>query len=462
MKELFHLITVLTLTFSLSAQGQYDKCYFGSAGIDFGGWFPTALTDSEMETSESAVSMCSPQGDLLFYSNGGSSPTVPGVAGAVWNANHDIMENGLLGDSSGCISSFQGAVAFPFTGTSTGTSTKTGSGMYYIFMRDCAESSFSPPNYNSGLTYCEIDMSANSGLGKVVSKNNVVIPFQSGGTVKTNHEPVTAILHDNNQDWWLFSYNNDSLYSLQITQNGISQYRSYFKGKGSLVFSPDRKLVAAGHELYSFNAFTGDLSHLSSLPNGRYAFSPDGQKLYRVDQELIQYDVSSSNILSSAVTIASGIDCNQLYLAPDGRIYLYKYGVTYLPGYIDCPNATGINCGFSLSSIDLNGRNAKRGFTNIPANYLFKESYDCNLSNEELQHSSDQIRLYPNPAKEELNIILQGSEYPIRCSVHSLKGKQLFHQTIHHKQTTIDISKWSPGIYYFRSDQTIKKLIIQP
>ena len=458
MKKLILIITVLSLTFSLSAQGQYDKCYFGSAGIDFGGWFPTALTDSEMETYETAVSMCDSQGTLLFYSNGGNSPTVPGVTGAVWNANHEIMDNGLLGDSSGCISSFQGAIAFPFLGSQG----KTGSNMYYIFMRDCAESSFSPPNYNSGLTYCEIDMNANNGLGKVVTKNNAVIPFQVGGSVKTNQEPVTALLHENNQDWWIFSYHNDSLYSLQVTQNGVGQYRSYFKGEGALVFSPDRKMLTVGNELYNFDASTGDLLHLVTLPQGRYAFSPNGQQLYGLNQDLTQYDVSSTAILNTAITIATGFNYNHLYLAPDARIYIFKHDVSYLPGYIDCPNATGINCGFSLSAIDLNGRNAKRGFTNIPANYLFKENYDCNLDNHELQHSSGSIRLYPNPAKETLNITSHGSEHPITCSVHSLEGKQLFHQTIQHDKTTIDISQWTPGIYYFRSGQTIKKLIIQP
>ncbi|MGM0479958.1 MAG: T9SS type A sorting domain-containing protein [Bacteroidota bacterium] len=458
MKTILLSITALTFAFQLAAQGEYDKCYFGNAGVDFGSWFPAVLTDSEMTTFETAATMCSAQGDLLFYSNGGNSPTVPNTTGAVWNANHEIMENGLLGDSSGCISSYQGAVAFPFQGTSD----KTGSNMYYIFMRDCAESSFSTPNYNSGLTYCEIDMDANNGLGKVVSKNNVVVPFQSGGSVKSNQEPVAAILHGNNQDWWVFSYHNDSLYSIQVSQNGIGQYRSYFTGERAIVFSPDREMVAVGHELYAFDAFTGNLSFVTSLPEARYAFSPNGQKLYGVNQTLTQYDVSSNDILNSAVNIASGVDGNQLYLAPDGRIYLFKNDATYLPGYIDCPNATGVNCGFSLSAIDLYNQNARRGFTNIPANYLYKENYDCNVHVEQQDAASDEFLLYPNPAKEQFNITYRGSEKTINYSIHSIDGKQVLSQITTHENTAIDVSQWNPGVYFLKSDKTVKKFIVQP
>src|SRR5690554_7983793 len=66
----------------LNAQGHYDKCYFGTAGVDFGDGYPSVLLNSQMIAVETAVSVCSENGTLLFYSNGGNSPLAPSSYGA--------------------------------------------------------------------------------------------------------------------------------------------------------------------------------------------------------------------------------------------------------------------------------------------------------------------------------------------------------------------------------------------
>src|SRR5690554_6018763 len=66
-----HKLLFITLLLSfystfLNAQGHYDKCYFGTAGVDFGDGYPSVLLNSQMIAVETAVSVCSENGTLLF------------------------------------------------------------------------------------------------------------------------------------------------------------------------------------------------------------------------------------------------------------------------------------------------------------------------------------------------------------------------------------------------------------
>ncbi len=453
----FSFLALLFVSF-ISAQGVYDNCYFGTAGLNFSTGSPTVLTNSQMVAQETAVSISNNYGNLLFYSNGGNSPTNPSITGAVWNANHQIMENGILGDSSGCISSFQGAVAFPEI---PDTNQKLNGLFYYIFMRDCIESSISAPYYNSGLTYCKIDMGANNGLGKVVSKNNVVVPFSTGGDLMTNHEPVAVILNSNNTSWWVFSYNSDSLYSIEVGTNGIGNYKTHVKGKGAIIFSPSRNHVMVGSSLYTFNATIGTLTFLLSLPENHYAFSPNGKFLYGISSGIKQYNLQSPDIISSQVTINTGTSADNLYLAPDGKIYLFKTNVNYLPGVINCPNKQGVNCNLSLSSISLNGKKSGDNFTNIPANYLYREDIDCRLStiSEKSIHKAS-FSIYPNPANNTLTISMPHHKKRIPFCILSIEGKEALSGIIKSSKQEIDLSTVEAGIYFITVLGNRKKIII--
>ena len=461
------LISYLLLFFIpvLNAQGEYDKCYFGTAALDFSGWMPFSLTDSDMEASESAASVCNEQGDLLFYSNGGNSPTNSSVTGAIWNANHQIMENGILGDSSGCVSAFQGAVAIP--SPANNNPTKTGSNTYYLFVRDCVESSFSIPNYNSGLTYCLIDMNENGGLGKVVEKNQIVVPFSDGGSsVQTKHEPVAAVRNENNIDWWIFSYNNDSLHSVELTENGIGNYQSHDIAVGAITISPRRDKIMAGEKLFDFNAANGQVNYLTTLDSESASFSSDGTKLYTLSNgDIFQYDIDAANIETSKTLISSVSGVNRLYLAPDHRIYLFSADSGGLPGYIECPNNDAAETGITMNSIGLNDMNSGYCFTNIPACYLYEiTNGQCSASLQVTNTSQREVAVIPNPASKSFSISYESLTHLREVNIIASDGRLI---TTHHRdlESPIHVSELSQGVYFvhfiFADEVIIKNLIVK-
>lgn len=459
------LITFFIFLFgnSILAQGEYDHCYFGTAGLDLGGFSPFVLTNSGMGAKETAASVCDSQGNLLFYSNGGNSPLAPGFVGAVWNANHQIMDNGLLNDSSGCISSFQGAIAIPSPNNLD--QNKTGSNDYYLITRDCVESSASTPYYNSGLTYSIIDMNANNGLGKVVHKNQVVVPFSDGGSIKTSHEPVTAIRNQNNISWWVFSYNNDSLYNIELTNNGFSNYSSYDLSEGEITVSPRRDKLISGDKLYDFDPTTGQLNYLTVIDNKSASFSPDGTKLYTLfNNKIFQYDIDANNIENSMVELSTVTGIDRIYLAPDGRIYLFRINVNNIPGYIECPNKNSSNVSVIMNSIYLGGKESGTGFTNIPACYLYDTTSQCNVAVHEFKRDIPNVMINPNPSTKTIVIFNNTKDKIKKVEIINSRG-QLCDFITNNFESQINLSQLNSGVYFvhliFNKRTITKKLIIK-
>src|SRR5690606_4610298 len=95
-----------------NAQGgkQASVWYFGDkAGLDFRQGNPVPLANSAMQSFEGSAVATTVTGDLMFYSNGGSTP----YQGGVWNRNHQMMPNGNLTGAGGCNSSFQSSLILP-------------------------------------------------------------------------------------------------------------------------------------------------------------------------------------------------------------------------------------------------------------------------------------------------------------------------------------------------------------
>src|SRR5690606_1129104 len=127
--------------------------YFGDkAGLDFRQGNPVPLANSAMQSFEGSAVATTVTGDLMFYSNGGSTP----YQGGVWNRNHQMMPNGNLTGAGGCNSSFQSSLILPLPRSVD---------KYYLFTTDCMENSSV-----GGLRYNVIDMHFDGGLGDVVAK----------------------------------------------------------------------------------------------------------------------------------------------------------------------------------------------------------------------------------------------------------------------------------------------------
>jgi hypothetical protein len=440
------LFALLVLVQTSVAQGPASVCYFGTVGLDFRTEPPTVLNNSGMDGLESPASICDVNGDLLFYTNGGKSPTAPSVGG-IWNRQHQMMDNGLMVDSGGCLSSYSGAVIVPFPNVHGRTSEARN---YYVFARGCMESTFSTLQYNSGLTYSVVDMDADNGLGAVVEKYVTVMPYSVIQTHMTNHEPVAAILHGNGTDYWLFSYTDNALYELKLTSDGISDFRSFGTAEGRITVSPARNFLLAGNDLYAFDANTGDLVHHANGPFSRGAFSPDGRLLYARDgASLYQYPLLATDPMAERIWIGAFAEDHDLFLAPDGRIYVRGLVIDYLPGLIRCPNRVDTACDLSYTALSLNGGTSGMEFTNVMAHYLYRQGDVCDPNSVGMPLDASRFILSPDATTGKVNITSEmlGS---FSVQAFSMDGR-LIHQSQHPSgNAMVDLSSLSGGVYIFK------------
>ena len=433
------VIFFIGFAFSAHTQNQASQCYFGTVGIDFRTSPPTVDdNNSAMQGSESPATMCDENGNLLFYTNGGNSPSSPSTEGGIWNKNHVLMENGDLLDSAGCFSSLNGAVITPFPDDGTGSN----DGLYYLFTRDCLESN---NTFNSGLTYCVIDMNQNGGLGKVIEKYQTVIPNGNNGSSQIYHEPLAATQHSNGNDYWLFSYTNNELYRLAINSSGINGFTSFGPNIGVITISPAGNFLVSGERLFEFNNTTGDLTFSFNCNALAAAFSPDGTKLYtREGLTMYQYQLDAPNISSTKTYVADMNTYHRFFLAADGRIYFHYSFASELRGYIECPNNNVNDIGYALTPLSLGNGQAGIAFTNVMAHLLYNP-ISCNVGIDELNNSEIALKVFPNPS---VGLYTLSCDEKINSlEVYQVDGKLVERQSYFLGDAELDLSKYESGTY---------------
>ena len=360
---------IIFLSLTCSSQNQNNVWYFGDhAGLSFNTVPPATLNDGVFTHAEGVASICDINGNLLFFTNGLD----------VWNANRVRMPNGfgLLGNSS----STQ-VLIMPKPGNCN---------IYYIFT--VPAQSFTGP-----FCYTVVDMSLNSGLGDVSSKNNVL---RTGVT-----ERVTGTLKSNGVDYWVVTQElgSNAFLAYSLTSTGInpipvvsnagianltaSDVLGYMK-----ISSNGAKLATAclyGHgrsQLFDFANSTGIVSNGIILNSDQVGygveFSPDNSKLYFATANA-PFIITQYNLLAgSAVAISnSGVEIvNQyivngvpqyggaLQLGPDNKIYVCRLTKAFLD-VIDQPNLLGAACNYTFNGIDLNGHKCQVGLPNGIKNY---------------------------------------------------------------------------------------------
>lgn len=342
------------------AQGENNIWAFGmGAGLDFTTGVPQFLP-SKTTTGEGCATVCAPNGQLLFYSDGNR----------VWDRNHNLMPNGsgLLGNSGGFSkngSSTQGVAIIPFPADTN---------KYYLFTLDCFEAITA--SYTGYLRYSVIDMSLNSGLGDVVSakKNIVLDDFMS--------ERMT-VAKGSGCFYWLITHRHSSneFRAYRVDDNGIgprvSSFTSSFTANeinsngnaymiGELKISPDQKRLASAAnfphavELYAFDNRTGAVTRPLRVYDGYgilygVSFSPDNTKLYvsrrdylgKPKLSLLQFDLSllpdETAVKNSGIPVGDTATYSGMRLGPGGRLYIAGYNINDMH-VVNNPNLRGNAC----------------------------------------------------------------------------------------------------------------------
>jgi gliding motility-associated-like protein len=354
-KSTIFLIILCIHFYVAQAQLESNIWYFGhNAGITFSNSPPTALTNGALDTREGCATICDNTGNLLFYTDGIT----------VYNKLHQIMDNGngLNGDPS----STQSAIIVPKPASNN---------IYYIFTVDAFGS-------NEGLQYSEVDINLNAGLGKVISKNIILLQPTS--------EKVTVAKHSNNSSYWVITHGvgSNNFYSFLITATGINttaiissvgltQQNDYSVVGYLKISSNNHKLASARWsmpgiiEIFDFNNTNGQVSNNQLIASNEefygVEFSPNNNLLYVSlfnPSKIYQFDLSASNIANSKSTIYN----NSIYfggalqIGLDNKIYFCQENNPFL-SVINNPD--NINCNFYSNTISLNGKLSNIGLPNI-------------------------------------------------------------------------------------------------
>lgn len=346
--KFYILLALLLCSGTLLAQKQGNIWYFGNyAGVDFNTSPPTGLTDGKLSTSEGCASIADENGKLLFYTDGIT----------VFNKQHNVMEEGegLFGDPS----STQSGVIIPHPANKN---------IYYVF---------TVLAQGGSLYYSIVDISKNAGKGKVVEKNKLLLTQST--------EKITAVKHKNGEDIWVITheYLSNNFVCYIITKNGLQilpvvSSVGTFMGLnnlstiGYLKASPKGGKLAAAidHvekivEIYDFDKETGKVSNpvtLNGFENvGPYGveFSPNEKFLYVAEEGFyssnlyqIKLPVSAGIVGEKSKIISKIANTGALQVASDGKIYISRYGSSYLDA-IEFPNLEGAQSSFKEKVIDL-------------------------------------------------------------------------------------------------------------
>jgi hypothetical protein len=332
-KFAFIFVCVLSSSYVM-AQNYYDHWAFGTnVHIDFTSGTPSVSCNSSINSSEAAAVWSNPAtGDFIAYTSGN----------IVYNGQtHNVLANGT--GLTANASSIESALILPVPG---GTIDE-----FYIFHNNITNTYWSEADVSIGTN------------GTVTSKNNFL---QATGSERCGTAPHASICP---AYWLMISKNgNDSVAAYLIDSNGISSTPVVTttgitggNARGNIVFSEDftkigMSVESKGMYVANFNNATGQTSNwvkIGNTTNGfGSAFSPDGTKIYYTSAyggTLYQYNFSNT-----MQTSLGGTGLSYLALAPDGKIYISKYGQKTL-GVIQSPNSAGTASSFAISGLTIPG-----------------------------------------------------------------------------------------------------------
>ena len=433
MRIILIITLVMLFCFIAMAQKKHDYVWPYSGNqlmkLDFNG------SQVEVKSANTAfgfqlgnVTFCSPDGQLILYSNGCS----------IGNENGDIIENGdsinfhadlYYGSCPIGVGAFQDLLLLPYPDHVD----------EFILIHKPKNPLGSEIGY-SFLMYTHIIKNQEYPEGKVIEKNT---KFRNQDYLGAY---LTAIQHENQQDWWIiqpvevsnqydiFLLDKDGIALIHEQQIGHVYFDDASSG-GAAKFSPDGNKYATynyGNELqlFDFDRETGLLSNheytivdpsteqvfsgLEWSSNSRYLYASTTYRLYQVDT---QVDVIENGVELIATWSGLSDPFPNIYflmkLAPDCRIYLRSGSSSKSYHVIHYPNRKGQECGFVEAGLSLPQGNGFANFPNHP-HWRVDEEEKCDSSILTMfgkpVYYHEQLVLYPNPVQDFAHVELPRSQ----------------------------------------------------
>ena len=341
---------------------------FAGGKIDFHTNPPTALPERRpVDLDFYGHIMADSSGQRILYYSSGKH---------IYNSDNSLMENG---DSINPGFWFNLSSIKEYASALSGLSIPFPSrDREYLYFHQRIDTLRTPPvccNFYKDIFYTHIDMKANGGLGKVISKNNVVSSdFNSCfGLTKM----------DDNSGWWLaFATFRSKVYHVySVDSTGVHRHKTDTLGVNIYQnnswndittqggFSPNGNTFARFDQFHGITALdfsrcTGRLSNArfypvdSTLSSTSLAFSPNSRFIYyNNSRQLMQLDTRANpgeyavdtiaqwdGYYDSAPPFTSGFGFSQL--APDGKIYMTVTATGRFMHVIERPDLPGQACGF--------------------------------------------------------------------------------------------------------------------
>lgn len=330
--------------------------------MDFGTCEPL-IVQGGIDGFEGCLTVSNEDGDLLFYTN----------SDYVWNANHQIMQNGEI---NGFFYDPMGTSNFMSTNTQVAVAQNPADlNLYYIFTTDAQNVGFQE------FTCTVVDMSQLGGLGAV--SDSFILPAEN------IEERICTIPKSDGTGMWVVTheYLNNKFLAFEVTAAGVNTtpvvsevgdvhefYPNSLNARGELKSNLEGNRLALVQdqmggliELFDFNQATGTVSNpieVGLIDHGfGLSFSPNGQLLYvgtwvnfdPIDNRLWQFDISSNDpttIENSMVEldVTSLFDAfGSIRNAPDGKMYIGRPN-DYV-SIIENPDTCGIGCNFISEGI---------------------------------------------------------------------------------------------------------------
>jgi hypothetical protein len=482
-------------TWLVGFNGSFAKFDGSSSRPVTGRLYPTSALNYpyNYEGGHSCISDCV-SGDLLLSCNGNN----------IYDAYGNIIDNG----SNLLPPAILGVGGLRYT-QSTLILPKGTNGEYYVFISTVTDTTFlnywfggNTPNKtpNDLLLYNVVDMKANNGAGKVISKS---LPLISG--THLSQVCMQACKHANGKDWWLLKQglNDNTIYRFLVTASGITgpTIQTFTEPKfgfqsdnGQCAFSKDGNKYAvamdASNKLFiaDFNRNTGVLSNskvinipIDSTGNTYYdsiglkdnittgiSFSPNNRFIYISKYyNIYQYEHNIADSSLAMVRIQHGTDTlynkfegfKHLYIGADNRIYIGKWGGSYKDmSVIDFPDNKGLACGFCRKCLRIDS--AWGGLTTPPNmpdyNLGFTSCYPLGI--EEHDGLTKTLLVYPNPAKD---IIIVEQIIGESVTLVNILGQVLQTQAVKNNKAQFNVANLPRGLYTVKGGLQISKVLLE-